>query len=140
VDIVFAMDHVFRADSPTTDDDMALACLLECMVNVDRAVIRRARPPLPLLYRSGVRYARCELWLPVPALYRAKGGDCKSLAPARAAEIIEFDRVPAKCVHRWFRRADGGKDFHILIEVNGEVWEDPSKRLGMTDSDFAEWL
>lgn len=130
------MDHVFKADSDPVDDSQALKPLLDCMVTINRAFLRswRCQP----LYECGARYKRTDDWRPLPALIESRKGDCKSLGPARCAELIE-DGHQVMMIHRWAKRDDGGTDFHILLMVDGERYEDPSKILGMTPENVAEY-
>jgi hypothetical protein len=160
------MDHVFKPDSHETDDSLALKAILDCMVEINRAFLcaYRCQP----LYDCGARYARTDDWRPMPALIQSRRGDCKSLGPARCAELLE-DGVPVMMVHRWAKRkhddnanhkfrfdghweghmricaicgqpeGDGGTDFHILLMVDGKEFEDPSKILGMTAANAAEY-
>ena len=125
------MGYVFRADSPSVEDSQALEALLECQVSLGLAFLRRYGNKVPPLY-SFATYARTNEWLPYPMIWRYKRADCKSLGPARAAEL-RLQGINVKMVHRWVKRRDGGKDFHILLMVNGKVFEDPSKICGMRD-------
>lgn len=133
------MAHVFRPDSHETDDSLALKACLDCMVEIDRIFLRTYRSPK--LYDCGARFTRTEDWRPTPAIIASRKADCKSFGPARCAELLE-DGVPVLMVHRWAKRdeADGrraprlrqdGTDFHILLMVDGRLFEDPSKILGM---------
>jgi hypothetical protein len=131
------MGYVFRAESPSTEDSQALLALLELMVLLNRQFLKRHGHRVPSLYHSGTRYGRTQEWLPYWVLLKRKVGDCKSLATARAAELRE-EGHKVKLVHRWVKRSDGGKDFHILLMLQNEdgspkSWEDPSKLCGMRD-------
>jgi hypothetical protein len=130
------MDHVFRSNSDPVDDSLALNALLDCMVSINRTFLRLWQ--CQSLYECGARYARTQDWRPIPALIKSRKGDCKSLGPARCAELLE-NGIPAKMVHRWDKRDDGGTDFHILLMVDGKAFEDPSKILGMTPETVAEY-
>jgi hypothetical protein len=131
------MGYVFRSGSPPVEDSQALQALLELMVCLDRQFLRRHGQQVPRLYESGIRYGRTNEWLPYWVLLETRVGDCKSLATARCAELRE-QGMRVAMQHRWVRRRDGGKDFHILIEIQDESgtptgYEDPSKRCGMVD-------
>jgi hypothetical protein len=130
------MDHVFRADSDPVDDSQALKPLLDCMVKINRAFFRHW--DCKSLYECGARYARTHDWRPMPSLIESSKGDCKSLGPARCAELLE-EGHSCMMIHRWAKRDDGGTDFHILLMVDGVQYEDPSKILGMTPDNVAEY-
>ena len=127
MEIAFNLPHVFGADSNSRDDAYALRTLLDCLVEINLAYLRHY--PVPSLYRSGVVYGRTVLWEPIPALYHRKYGDCKSLSAALVAQYL-MAGVNCRPVFRWAQRNDGGKDFHILVQV-GNTFEDPSRKLGM---------
>ena len=120
--------HVFQPGSSPVDNAYALEALLDCMVRLNLAFLR-THPGIKPLYSSGVRYGRTRIWEPIPALYVRGYGDCKSLATARVAEL-RLSGVDCKPVFRWIRRADGVRDFHVLVQT-GDTFEDPSKVLGM---------
>lgn len=126
--ITFNLPHVFNPDSPSVSNGRALRRLLDCLVNINLDYLVE-NPNTPALYRSGVIYERTSWWEPIPAVIARGGGDCKSLATWRLAELRNKG-IPAKTVFRWNQRADGQKDFHILI-MTSKGWEDPSKILGM---------
>ena len=130
--ITFNLPHVFNSVSTPEANAPGLQALLECLVNINMAFLR-ANPATPDLYQSGVRYGRTLLWEPIPALYSARFGDCKSLTAARVAEL-RVRGTPAKPVFRFRTRPNGARDFHILVQIEtqrGAKWEDPSKILGM---------
>jgi hypothetical protein len=124
--------HVFHPGSDPVDNALALEALLELMVALNRAFLRR-HPGCKPLYASGVRYGRTRIWEPIPALYARGYGDCKSLATARIAELRQSG-VDCKPVFRWVQRPDGVRDFHILVQT-GDTFEDPSKTLGMGENE-----
>jgi len=134
---VLSLENVFEAQSDALRNSQVLTVLLDGMIRLNRAYLRRhAVPPL---YESGVTYQRTTDWLPIPALYACQFGDCKSLGPARAAELLEHGQ-PARPVHRWYGRKDesgndtGIRDYHVLIMRPG-AWECPSRQLGMGAND-----
>jgi hypothetical protein len=135
VHITFNLSHVFYPESSSTDDGYVLRSLLDALIKIDLAYVRKYSPPT--LYESGVVYGRTILWEPIPALYDRKFGDCKSLSAARIAELINAG-VPAKPVFRWVEREDGGKDFHILVQTLAG-FEDPSRKLGMGTDECAKY-
>jgi hypothetical protein len=137
MDIIYDIDYAFFPESSSVDNAHALWTLVNTLVRLNRLYRRLYRGQVPSLYRSGVYYRRVpkgqpDKWLPIPALYKRGWGDCKSLAPARIAEILESGHK-AEPVFRYNPRADGALDFHILIQTtaNQTGWEDPSKILGM---------
>lgn len=131
MEIALNLPHVFTRQSSDVDNARALRALLDCMVQLNLAYIEM-HPTKPL-YESGVRYGRTRIWETIPALYERGVGDCKSLASARVAELT-LQGVLCRPVFRFNPRADGNKDFHILIQTP-KGWEDPSKKLGMLDKD-----
>ena len=131
MDIQFSLPHVFSPRSSQAEDAAVLRILLESLVAVNRVYVRSH--PVKSLYRSGVVYGRTRVWEPIPAMYRRGFGDCKSLTAARIAELREAG-VDCRPVFRFRSRSDGYKDYHILVlknDVEGKLWEDPSKILGM---------
>lgn len=127
--ICLDLPHVFFPGSDSEDNAYALKALLDCLININRAFLRSHSGTVKSLYRSGVVYGRTEIWDSIPALYKRGYGDCKSLTAALVAEYQEQGTI-CKPVFRWKPRSNGVKDFHILVQI-GNVFEDPSKRLGM---------
>lgn len=96
----------------------------------------------PLLYESGIRYARenrcsesledraCseERFVTIPELYRLGEGDCDDLAAAYAAEarILRGDRGARVHVIQW-----RSGHYHVVVRLGDGRIEDPSARLGM---------
>ena len=146
--ITFNLPHAFEPNSTKVANAYTLHAMLEMMVAINIAFLRE-HPKTPPLYESGVRYGRTLIWEVIPALYLpnkrrwvgryyapgelggAQLGDCKSLGPARAAELRLSGR---KCIveHRFRDRPndDGRLDFHILL-LTDSGYEDPSRVLGM---------
>lgn len=136
--ITFELPHVFVPSSTEEENAYALRILLECLISLNRAFLRKHS--VPPLYRSRVFYGRTDVWDPIPALYLRGYGDCKSLAAALIAEYRE-QGIPATPVFR-FSDVNGRKLFHILVSktVNGQAkWEDPSRALGM-GADELKWF
>ena len=99
----------------------------------------RKHTVLPL-YQSGVRYAKTQKWLSIPALYRDGLGDCKSLTTALVAEY-RHNKIFANPVFRFVENPQKGPgilDYHILVQTS-TVFEDPSKRLGMPHSEIQKF-
>jgi hypothetical protein len=105
-----------------------LKALLDCLVNINLAFLRRYPKTLGL-YQSGVTYGRTLWWEPIPALYSRTKGDCKSLATALVAQY-QMQGIPSQPVFRWMKNSKDNTDFHILVQTPSG-FEDPSKILGM---------
>lgn len=94
-------------------------------------------PETPLLYDSGVRYARepfgYESWPNIPVILRRGAGDCEDLAAWRVAEL-RAQGVPARPAWK-FRDLNGPHGeyrlYHIDVFIPRIGFEDPSKKLGM---------
>lgn len=108
---------------------------LETLAQMDRAYLL-AHPGTKPLYQLGLRYIRDpqgrEVWRGLESLMRAGGGDCKSLAAARVAELRLLGE-PAKFVLR--KKVVGDwVVYHVqVLRADGAV-EDPSAILGMKDA------
>ena len=132
MEISFDLPHVFNSQSSSVCDAEALKVLLDTLIKLNVSYVRKYHP-LPL-YRSGVIYGRTSIWDTIPALYARKYGDCKSLSAALIAEYL-VNGIPALPMFRFATRKDGGKNFHILVLVDGQ-FEDPSVKLGMNKSEL----
>lgn len=126
--IVINLENVFKPGANQVENALSLQNLLEYMIRENMNFLRR-HPETPSLYRSGVIYGRTTWWEPIPALFRRKVGDCKSLTTALCAEY-RLQGIWCRPVHRFYHRADGNTDYHILLETE-TGWEDPSAILGM---------
>ena len=71
-----------------------------------------------------------EVFLDIPALYRAGKGDCNELAPVRVAELWQAG-VDASPLLVPERNAFGGFTYHALVKWPDGSAEDPSLILGM---------
>lgn len=134
--ISFNLSHVFNPKASRIDNAYVLKALLDCLVNINLAFLRRY-PATRNLYRSGVTYGRTIEWDPIPALYARKKGDCKSLACALVAEY-QLQKIPALPVFRWVFNSNGNTDFHILVQTPSG-FEDPSKILGMSNKELRKF-
>jgi hypothetical protein len=122
--------------------DLQLA--LDVTTLIDEHELRR-NPRIPLLYKSGVRYATdvchapgvpgaCERFLSVLQGLRefrsgqVAGLDCDDLGPWRAAELRQ--RLGDKHA-RAFPIVSPGIGYHILVRRGDGTVEDPSIKLGM---------
>lgn len=126
--VVFSIDRAFKPRASDLDNATALENLLACLTALD-TIWLRYHPATPSLYSTPVYYARTLVWDTIPALYMRGFGDCKSLSACRVAELRKQ--------HIWCRPTFRHKKqvsatmFHILVMLEGAVWEDPSKALGM---------
>jgi hypothetical protein len=131
VRISMDLGGVFHPGASDEDNALALQALLECLVVINRAFLRRY-PGTRKLYTAGVKYGRTQVWDSIPDLITRRYGDCKSLTAMYVAEMREShgDRA-ARPVFRFAKNPQTGqKDFHILVQ-QGKVFEDPSRKLGM---------
>lgn len=140
--VTWKLPDVFNAGSVPVENASSLRALLRCLVLLDKLYLR-GEPSTPILYESGVYYARTEVWDTTPALYYKRGfGDCKSLACTLAAEreIGQGGYDPEECqpVFRFLPHKSGPLHvtYHIL-NLTPRGWEDPSKACGMTDNENA---
>ncbi len=130
--VTFDLPHVFHADSTPAENAEALRTLLRALVAINEDYLREY-PYTPRLYDAGIVYDRTDIWDSIPALYRRRYGDCKSLTCALVAERHAAGRE-AEPVFRWIAQRKGFGPFDVLyhILVLGEDgWEDPSKVCGM---------
>ncbi len=152
MEITFNFPYVFVPGSSRVDNAYALRALLDCLVSLNLAYLRRHAAPA--LYASGVVYGRTTIWEPSAALYLPnkhsrkqsgiiwwdpigdsggkKRGDCKSLSAALIAELRHQGKE-AMPQFRFAPRTDGSGilDFHILVRTGYNQYEDPSRKLGM---------
>lgn len=137
MEITFDLPHVFHPEASREENALCLQSLLEMLIQIN--MIYRQRHAVPELYRSGVRYAKTQKWLTIPALYRDRKGDCKSLTAALVAEY-RLANVFARPVFRFIERKNGNGilDFHILVQTS-TGFEDPSKMLGMPHSEIEKF-
>lgn len=135
MDITFSIPFAFSPTASQETNAAALKVLLDCFIRLNLVYLASHSPSG--LYRSGVRYGRTTIWDTIPALYERGYGDCKSLTAAYIAELRAQGRQ-ANPVFRFFRRpADGGLDFHILVQLADGTFMDPSKDLGMGQDENA---
>lgn len=141
--ITYNLPHVFHSSSSSVENAIALRILLDSLIAFNTAYL--TYHSAPELYRSGVVYGRTTWWEPLPALYKRKYGDCKSLSALR---VVERRRAGfrAEPVFRFVDNDYGGTDYHILLQtdatdfyVNNEGFEDPSKVLGMGANENARF-
>lgn len=137
--ITIDLPHVFNPSASAEENAYALRILLECMVSLNRAFLRKHTAPS--LYESGVFYGRTKKWDTIPAMYLLGYGDCKSLATALIAQYRERG-IPAQPVFRFFKDDNGKTHFHILVmrTIGGRTgWEDPSRILGMGANELSHF-
>ncbi len=138
--ITYDFDHVFYPGADMVLNLQTLRAMCELSIQVNLMYLHRMKQlgrAVPSLYRSGVVYARDDLWRPIPKLYRVGKSDCKNLAPALIAEE-RFQGVFSVPSFRWVENADGTIDWHILRRLGAE-FEDPSRVLGMGDDEVAKF-
>lgn len=111
---------------------------LDTLTDYNERWLRR-NPRAPLLYESGVRWARdkclapgiagaCERFVAMPLLLKEKIGDCDDIAPARAAELrVRFGDQGARAVPI----RSPGIGWHVIVQHGDGTKEDPSRVLGM---------
>lgn len=131
--ITYNLPHVFAPNSDLDDNAFVLRTSLDYLIALNVGFLQsRAGLNTPKLYQSGVSYGRTRMFEPIPALYKRKFGDCKSLTAALIAEY-RAQGLYAVPEFRWDPQPNGYLDFHIL--VNGPLGrEDPSQVLGMGDN------
>jgi hypothetical protein len=137
LEITFDLPHVFHPEASQVENALCLQNLLELLIQINMSYLQRHA--VPALYRSGVRYAKTQKWLSIPALYRDRLGDCKSLTAALVAEY-RMAKIFARPVFRFNERNKGSgiMDFHILVQTS-TGFEDPSKVLGMPHSEILKF-
>ncbi len=126
--IPFNLSSVFGATDSRLENAEVLRALLDCLIATDVSYL--AHHQAPRLYGARVRYLRTIEWERIPDVILRGGGDCKSLAAWRIAEL-RHDGHKAEPEFRFNPRPSSGvPDFHILVMTeNGH--EDPSRILGM---------
>lgn len=140
--IQYNFPHVFHPGSNKTLDALTLRAMMDLLVVTNLAYLEECRHnahAVPGLYSSGVRYDRTLWWEPIPALYPRTYGDCKSLSGALVAEY-QMKKIETRHVFRFVEYDNGIKDYHILIEHGNGTFEDPSKKLGMPDSEIQKFF
>ena len=129
-------------DLEDPDRRSVLLGLLRALTTVDVAYLR-ARPAVPRLYASGVRYVEkvpcidgsCECWQDIALTWSSKAGNCKELSSWRIAELLVRDRERAS--HELSLQTSdlgGGQTlytYHVRVRRQDGSIEDPSVRLGM---------
>ena len=136
-------------------DEKAALRLLNWLAQ-ENAILLRAQPDLPLLYDSGVTYAResDETWCDFLNMLAQGHEDCDGLSAARAGELIArgfkalrkgdegFDAASQRKVSSLHAevllttrsRPDAPGLYHCIVRYKvGNRWfrDDPSARLGM---------
>lgn len=127
MEICYSFPHVFFPGSDPEENACVLKASLDYLTKINLIYLRNH--VVPALYQSGVVYGRTQLWEPIPALYKRRFGDCKSLSAAYRAQLIQ-QGIECDAVFRFAPRSDGATDYHILIQT-ADGFHDPSKVLGM---------
>lgn len=114
--------------------DRLLGHLTEALTRMDVEHLR-AQPHAPLLYASGVRYARepagAERWATSPLVLARGVGDCEDLACWRAAELRLRGDHAARVVSTAQQLSPTRRLYHVLVRHGDGRLEDPSRQLGM---------
>jgi hypothetical protein len=112
----------------------ALNTLLAALTMIDMAEFR-ARPSMPPLYQSKVRYeGECgsqDDWQDAFTTHRLGKGDCEDLACLRAAELRVRQGVDVWPNVNLQKTSIGGLSYHTKIAGPGGLFEDPAMRLGL---------
>lgn len=139
--IRYNLSHVFYPGSDKVLNALTLQIMMKALVAIDRAYLvelRRAGHVIPLLYQSGVVYGRTNWWESTLDLHKRGYGDCKTLAATWIAEQSLLG-IHSEPVFRWVENDDGSIDYHILCQLAGDKFEDPSKVLGMGKDEVAKF-
>lgn len=139
--IPFNISQAFYPGANKVLNAKALRRLMQLLVGLNRDYLiecKREKHPVPDLYVSGVYYARTTVWEPVRDLYARTWGDCKSLSGAMVAQL-QLKGVRCEPVFRWVERPNGNTDYHILVQMPGGKFEDPSKVLGMPHDEITDF-
>lgn len=131
--VTMNLPHAFIPESSALENAKVLKTLMQALVAIDEAYLEHHAAPK--LYASRVVYGRTQEWEPIPAVLARGYADCKSLAAWRVAELRKEGKR-ADTVFRWRERANGIRDYHILV-VTPNGYEDPSKVLGMGGSEWS---
>lgn len=111
--------------------------MLDCLVAINGAWLDR-NPKAPMLYSCGVVYRRepkgQERWASIPTVLALGYGDCEDLACWRTAELQRL----GEAAHAIFthKMTPSGVLYHIKVRRADGSIEDPSKKLGMGNSDL----
>jgi hypothetical protein len=112
---------------------------LAALTAINRVLMRDRGKAIPLLYASGIRYARetrlsdgtvREAWCTAPVMLdrwrdHAIGSDCEDLACYRSAEL-QLRGIAAVAT-----AVPSGVGWHIIVRHPNGAIEDPSRVLGM---------
>lgn len=121
--------------------EKALLWLLEALVETNRYELRTTRingSKIPLLYKSGVRYAReegTEIWKDCVSVLGDGFGDCEDLASWRVAELRNNHKQAKPYIRYTVDPSNGMYIYHVMVMRSGGKIEDPSRILGMTGRD-----
>lgn len=126
--IVVNLENVFTPGASRLANARSLRNLLEYMTHENMGYLSD-HPETPSLFSSGVVYARTVWWENLPAAYKRKEADCKTLTPILGAQY-RMKKVWCRPVFRFLQKPDGQLLFHILLETRSG-WDDPSAKLGM---------
>jgi hypothetical protein len=126
--------NLFKGEEDRELSHATLRAMLLALMHIDMLYLR-AHPEVPLLFKSGVRYAEeppgQEDWQDIPTTLKLGWGDCEDLACWRAAELRVRHGIQAEPTFIWKLRPNGGYLYHILVKYPDGRIEDPSRTLGM---------
>jgi hypothetical protein len=137
--ISYHLPTLFIPGSSPVENAEVLKVLEEMLISID-LIHMQHYPKTPDLIdpRLGIVYGRTEEWQSIPSLILQGYGDCKSLTAMRVAQHRFKGRV-AKPNFRFRANNRGGTDYHILVQIGVNKFEDPSKECGMTDNEWAHF-
>ena len=118
-------------EDPTLDA-VRVREIMEGLTRANEGILR-ARPWLPRIYSSGVRYDHRDPhdpWCDAQAVIENGFGDCDDLAPWRAAELRVRHGIAARVVFT-IEQGPVADRWHFIVEHPGGRLEDPSRALGM---------
>lgn len=130
-----AIRFVLANDATDPDDHaLALARLMDALMNLCSDQIKRYKGRIPLLYTSGVRYQQeprgIEDWQDCLTTLERGHGDCEDLCGYRGGELRAAG-IWATPLVTWVVMPDGHIEYHIQIVYPDGKIECPSRVLGM---------
>lgn len=122
---------IFEKPADLQRSERATRRLLDFLVQMNLDHLK-LYPDTPRIYSSGIRYDRDIHWKDIYACLATGGGDCKSVAAWRVAELIHSGEDPkAVCHLKGGPLPGGGSRYHVTVKRGNGRIEDPSKILGM---------
>lgn len=141
--IIFELP-IFDGNTSIQASEETLAVLLIALVAAN-CIYLREHPDAPELYESGARYVReapgVEKWKGIRRIVEDGFADCEDLACYRAAwAIIRQGRSGTHVTFSGREIRPGFRMYHIFVQYPDGTTEDPSARLGMYDTEGAQWV